>query len=159
MRFLTYPPFRAQAIVKIWIYDAEASGSGYHNSPSASINTECYVRHAGDTDYLRNAAEAILLRFGASPDILKTAYYEWTVTKYIATEPRGVRRNKEDGIWHREPVEAFTEFQLDELGDKKQARIKVLVKQRRFVPDSQREMFALYGPAPVVVDNAQAVPA
>jgi hypothetical protein len=159
MKFLTYPPFRAQATVRIWIYDAEALGSGFNNSPSASINTECYVKHTGDLDYLRTTAESILLRFGASPDILKTAYFEWTVTKYIATEPRGVRRKPEDSYWDREPVEAFTEYQLPELGEKRAARIKLLVKQRRFVPDSQAEMLRLYNPTPAVVANNQAVPA
>lgn len=158
MKFLTFPPFRVQAMVRIWIYDADAPGSGFHHHPSAVINVECYARHTGELDALRWAAERVLLSFGASPEILKAAYFDWTVTKYIATEPRGVRLKPTESIWNREPVEAFTEYQLDR-DDKKAARIKTLVRQRRFVPDNALEMRRLYDPAPVATPANQAVPA
>lgn len=131
MKFSTYPSFRAMLTVSVWLTSNQPSVQ-----PDARLRVTCYLNHRDDLSQgSRNAAEFNLQRLGVPEDKLKGAYYEYEVDGFVAVEPRGVRNPD------REPVEAFSPYHVVEVGNKKKT---TLIKQRRLVPDDQKEMIEWY---------------
>ncbi|MGH8758088.1 MAG: hypothetical protein ACREVW_01010 [Burkholderiales bacterium] len=123
------PYFTANMTVRIYLRDS----SSMH--PDASVRVNCLIWSRDDEFRgAKEAAQTMLRRFGVDQKTLDAAEYEHQVDGYIACDSRGVRNPD------REPIEAFA------FPEKKgEAR---LIKQRRLVPESHREMVEFYGPKP-----------
>jgi hypothetical protein len=101
-------------------------------TPDLAIRLSFHIQHWGDiTSHAKQEAIYRLERLGVDKETLQNAYFDTEDHTYLAIEPRLVRRQY--GV----PVEAFY------LHDPKKR--EQLIKQRRLVPDSHREMVEMYG--------------
>lgn len=128
MKRHTYPHFRAITTVSILL--------GGSIQASVCLVVAFYISHQDETHRIgRETALYKLQCIGVPADSLKNAECEVEVTEYIAIDPRGVRRD-----WGTQ-VQAFY------LHDPKKR--DVLIRQRRLVPESHKEMLEIYGPKAV----------
>lgn len=133
------PYFRAHATVQVFL--PGTSETSY--SPDASLRVTFYLAHRDD-EYTggKNAAQGVLLRLGADAAKVEQAHFEVFVDDYVACDARYVRNPD------RDPIKAYSQPHA-----KDEAR---LLRQRRIVPQSHREMFAMYGPKPATTEGAAA---
>lgn len=130
MKPSAYPPFKLHCTVTIRLPDNKSF------SPDIAIKVAFYINHWDDiSSTARREAIWKLERLGVAKETVQDAYFEIDDHSYIAVEPKGVKR--EYGV----PVEAFYHH------DPKKRDL--LIRQRRLVPESQREMVEIYGKAVV----------
>lgn len=128
MKPFAYPPFGLACTVTIQLPDNKSY------SPDIAIKVAFYINHRDDiSSTAKHKAIWKLERLGVTKETLQDAYFETKDHSYTAIEPKGVRR--EYGV----PVEAFY------FHDPKKRAL--LIRQRRLVPESQREMVEIYGKA------------
>lgn len=138
MKRHTYPHFRATTKVSLML--------GGSSQASVCLVVAFYISHWDEIHRIgRETALYKLQSIGVPADSLKNAECEVEVTEYIAIDPRGVRRD-----WGTQ-VQAFY------LHDPKKR--DVLIRQRRLVPDSHKEMLEIYGPKVATVAINEGAPA
>lgn len=131
------PYFRADATVLIYLPGSASS------TPDARVRVTFYLSNRDDEHRgAKNAAQEVLRRFGGDTAKIDNATYELQIDGYTACDARYVRNPD------RDPIEAFTY-----PAEKDKAR---LIRQRRVVPDSHRDMCAMYGPKPATTEGAPA---
>jgi hypothetical protein len=131
VKLSVYPPFRVQCTVLVHLCDGKSS-----HHPDARLRVTFYISHREDIfSGSTNAAKSTLARLGVPEAALEHAVYEYEVDGFIAVEPRGVKNPD------REPIEAFSTWFFADLTERKKA---TLIRQRRLVPEDQREMIEWY---------------